>query len=558
MPPPEGVIREQKIAYFSMECGILSQIPTYAGGLGILAGDTIRSSADLRIPIVGVTLASRHGYFRQEIDDEGRQSERPFEWDPAKIMEDAGPRITVRIDGRDVLVRAWRYVQQSLTGGRVPIYFLDTDLQGNAAADREITDVLYGNDRRIRLAQEIVLGCGGVRMLEAIGYRVRKYHMNEGHSALLGLELLHRHDMDVSTVREGCVFTTHTPIEAGHDRFSYDLVDDLIRDETDQGLLRQYGGEEELNLTLLALNLSAYVNGVAKRHRDVSTRMFRGYTIHSITNGVHSFTWTAPSFRRLFDRYLPGWANEPELLVRQQVIPNEFVWQAHQESKRSLVEYANRLTGSHLCDETLTLGYARRFAPYKRPTLLFADLERLRKASGCGKVQVVMAGKAYPGDAVGRALVAEIHRYREELAGEIEVAFLPDYDMDIAARLVAGVDIWLNTPEPPLEASGTSGMKAAHNGVPNFSVLDGWWIEGCIEDVTGWSIGPGPEETLTPEEVRAWELDDLYNKLGYVIRPLFYRRRDEWIEMMSNAIGTVAYYFNTHRMMRRYVTEAYL
>lgn len=558
MPPPEGVIREQKIAYFTMECGILSHIPTYAGGLGILAGDTIRSSADLRLPLVGVTLASRHGYFHQELDDEGRQHERPSEWNPANLMEEAGPRVTVRINGHDVLVRAWRYVHQSLTGGRVPLYFLDTDLSGNASEDREITDQLYGNDRRTRLAQEIVLGYGGVRMLEAIGYPVRKYHLNEGHSALLGLELLHRHGMDVHEVRERCVFTTHTPIEAGHDRFAYGLVDDLIQDDTDRSLLRKYGGEDELNLTLLALNLSAYVNGVAKRHGEVSTRMFRGYTIYSITNGVHSFTWTAPSFRRLYDRYLPGWANEPELLVRQQIIPNEYVWQAHQESKRMLVEYANRLTGSHLCDETLTLGYARRFAPYKRPTLLFADLERLRKACGCGKVQIVMAGKAYPADEVGKALVTEVHRIREELEGDIELAFIPDYDMDIAARLVAGVDVWLNTPERPMEASGTSGMKAAHNGVPNFSVLDGWWIEGCIEDVTGWSIGPPPEADVSPEDGLAWELDDIYNKLGYVIRPLFYRRRDEWIEVMSNAIGTIAYYFNTHRMMRRYVTEAYL
>lgn len=316
--------------------------PDLRGGLGILAGDIIRSSADLRIPLVGVTLASRHGYFHQEIDNEGRQHERPFEWDPGKLMEEAGPRVTVRINGRDVLVRAWRYVQQSVTGGRVPLYFLDTDLAGNTSADREITDQLYGDDRRVRLAQEIVLGCGGVRMLEAIGYPVRKYHMNEGHSALLGLELLHRLGMDEGEVRERCVFTTHTPIAAGHDRFAYDLVDDLIENETDRALLRKYGGEDELNMTLLALNLSAYVNGVAKRHSEVSTRMFRGYTIHAITNGVHSFTWTAPSFRQLFDRYLPGWANEPELLVRQQIIPNEYVWQAHQESKRSLMEYANR------------------------------------------------------------------------------------------------------------------------------------------------------------------------------------------------------------------------
>jgi starch phosphorylase len=553
-----GVIREQTIAYFSMECGILSQIPTYAGGLGILAGDIIRSSADLRIPLVGVTLASRHGYFRQEIDDDGWQHEQPVLWDPGHLMEEVGPRIEVRIDGRDVAVRAWQYVYHSITGGRVPLLFLDTDIADNKVEDRKITNNLYDNDRCVRFAQECILGIGGVRMLDALGYPIRKYHMNEGHSALLGLELLHRHNMDEGEVRGRCVFTTHTPIAAGQDRFAYDLVDTQMEDRVDRSLLRRYGGRDELNMTLLGLNLSAYVNGVAKRHRDISSKMFRGYTIHAITNGVHSFTWTAPSFRQLYDRYLPGWANEPELLVRQQIIPNEYIWHAHEMAKHSLVEYTNRLTGSHLCDETLTLGFARRFAPYKRPTFVFSDLERLRKVGGCGKIQIVMAGKAYPSDREGKRLIAEVLRLRQELSGEIEIAFIPDYDMDIAARIVAGVDVWLNTPERPMEASGTSGMKAAHNGVPNFSVLDGWWIEGCIEDVTGWSIGPPPDVEVSPDQELAWEIDDLYNKLGYVIRPLFYRRRDEWIEVMNNAIGTVAYYFNTHRMMRRYVTEAYL
>ena len=558
MPSSAGVIREQRIAYFSMECGVLSQIPTYAGGLGVLAGDIIRSSADLRIPLIGVTLVSRHGYFRQEVDEDGNQHEHLSVWDPGRLFADTGVRVSVRIGGRDVRVRAWQFVQQSLTGGRVPLLFLDTDLPENAPADRAITDRLYGDDRRVRFAQECVLGFAGVRILEALGYSIRKYHMNEGHSALLTLELLQHHDMDEDEVRERCVFTTHTPIEAGHDRFDYGLVDSQIEDGATRQLLRQYGGEGELNMTLLALRLSAYVNGVAKRHREVSTALFRGYTIHSITNGVHSFTWTSPPFRRLFDRYLPGWANEPELLVRQQVIPNALIWQAHEEAKRSLIEYANRLTGGSLCPETLTVGFARRFTAYKRPVLLFSDLERLRKVAGCARLQVVMAGKAYPTDAGGKRLIAEVHRIARELAGEIEVVFIPDYDMDIAARMVAGVDIWLNTPERPMEASGTSGMKAAHNGVPNFSVLDGWWIEGCIEDVTGWAIGPPPENEVSHEEGLAWELDDLYNKLGYVIRPLYYRRRDEWIEMMNNAIGTVAYYFNTHRMMRRYVTEAYL
>ncbi len=550
-------MREQRIAYFTMECGVLSQIPTYAGGLGVLAGDIIRSSADLRIPLIGVTLVSRHGYFHQEIDEVGQQHERPFMWDPARFLEDMGVRVAVRIGGRDIQVRAWQFVQQSLTGGRVPLLFLDTDLPENDPADRAITNRLYGHDRRIRFAQECVLGFGGVRILQALGNSIRKYHMNEGHSALLALELLQRHGMDETEVRERCVFTTHTPIEAGHDRFDYALVDALIEDNPTWQLLRQYcrrGGAEHDPVRAQALGICERGRKTARRDLDQDVPGLYDPCDHERRPLLHL---DLPPFRRLFDRYLLGWANEPELLVRQQIIPNAFVWQAHEAAKQSLVEYANRLTGSSLCPETLTLGFARRFTAYKRPVLLFSDLERLRKVAGCRRIQVMLAGKAYPTDEEGKRLIREVHRIRDELAGEIEVAFLPDYDMDIAARMVAGVDIWLNTPERPMEASGTSGMKAAHNGVPNFSVLDGWWIEGCIEDVTGWAIGPPPEAEVSRDEGLVWELDDLYNKLGYVIRPLYYRCRDEWIEMMNNAIGTVAYYFNTHRMMRRYVTEAY-
>ena len=553
----QGVLKGQKIAYFSMEIGLRNEIPTYSGGLGVLAGDTIRSAADLNIPLVAVTLVSNKGYFRQKLDASGTQTELTEEWTPSNFMTWLPQEVSVKIQGRDVKIQAWHYNCKSLTGGCVPIIFLDTNVEGNSPEDRRITDFLYGGDHTYRLKQEIVLGVGE-RMLNALGFKIRKYHMNEGHSSLLALELLKCNGKECPIVKDLCIFTTHTPVEAGHDKFDYSLVEDMIRDQNDMEILKKYGGEDRFNTSLFALNLSDYVNGVTKRHSRVSSELFPGYSIQAITNGVHSYTWTCPYFRDLFDRYMPGWANEPELLVRIGGIPDDEIWEARRKAKKALIDEVNKRTGAGMEYETFTIGFARRMTAYKRATLLLSDIERLRKVNRRGKIQIIFAGKAHPRDEAGKQLIRDIFKSIETLRNEVKIVFLENYDMDLAAKMVSGVDLWLNTPTRPYEASGTSGMKAAHNGVVNFSILDGWWIEGWIEGVTGWSIGPMPEENLTGEEARVAELNDLYNKLYYIIVPMYYERKDDWLKMMNNSIGMIAYYFNSHRMMRRYVTHAYL
>jgi glycogen phosphorylase len=553
----QGVLKGHKIAYFSMEVGLTNSIPTYAGGLGTLAGDAIRSCADLTVPLVAVTLISKCNYFKQKINANGRQTELQNEWAPEKQMTLLPNEVNVQIEGRTVKVKAWLYKYQSIAGGVVPVLFLDTDFEANALQDREISFYLYGGDERYRLKQEAILGFGGVRMLDALGFSVRKYHMNEGHSSFLAVELMRKYAMGDEKVKELCVFTTHTPVEAGHDKFSYDLIREVL-ETVDFNVLKNYGGDEQLNMTCLALNLSNYVNGVAKRHQEISRKMFAGYEIHAVTNGVHSYTWTGERFRKLFDKYLPGWAIEPELLAKVDLVPDGEIWQAHQQQKQTLIDYANQARNANLDSEVFTLGFARRATEYKRATLLFSNLDRLRSISRKTKLQAIYAGKAHPRDEGGKKLIEQIYSYAQQLKGDIEIVYLENYDMDIAAKMVGGVDVWLNTPLRPMEASGTSGMKAAHNGVMNFSVLDGWWIEGWIENLTGWAIGPHPDENMDDAVCFRKELEDLYNKLEYVITPVFYDRRDEWIWLMKNSIGKVAYYFNSHRMMRRYVTEAYL
>jgi starch phosphorylase len=554
----KAYLMRQKIAYFSMEIGLSNNIHTYNGGLGILAGDTIRSSADLKVPLVGITLVSKKGHFKQEITREGKQVEHPDPWEPSECMQLLSTEVKVQIQKRDVTIRPWLYTVKGQTGGVVSVYFLDTDLEGNNPEDREITSCLYGGDGRYRLKQEIVLGIGGVRILEALGIGVHKYHMNEGHSSLLALELLQKNGMDIDKVRSLCVFTTHTPIEAGHDKFAYDVVREVLGEPVPSDMLKKLGGQERLNMTLLALNLSSYTNGVAKRHRDSARAMFPRYEIHAITNGIHSYTWTCESFRTLYDKYFPGWANEPNLLVRADGILDEDVWRAHEEGKKVLIDYVNKATNVGMDYDTLTLGFARRATGYKRADLLFSDIEKLKRANRKGRIQLIFAGKAHPRDDSGRKLIEQILGYVQTLEGEIKIVYIANYDMDLAAKLVSGVDVWLNTPLRPLEASGTSGMKAAHNGVINFSVLDGWWIEGWIEGVTGWAIGPRQKENVSVEECRRRELYDLYNKLENIIVPMFYSKRDEWIKMMKGSIGKIAYYFNSHRVVQRYVTEAYL
>ncbi len=551
-------IERSYIAYFSMEIGIRSEMPTYGGGLGVLAGDTIRSSADLRIPLVAVTLISRKGYLKQKLTEDGRQVEYPDDWDPSKFMDQMPVEVEVKINGRRVKVHAWLYEYQSLTGGLVPILFLDTDVQGNAPEDRQITDFLYGGDESYRLKQEIILGIGGIRVLNALDFSLRKYHMNEGHSSLLTLELMKRNGMDPDKVRNVCIFTTHTPVEAAFDKFPYDLVQELLDEEFPIDIIKKEGGADKLNMTLLALNLSKYINGVTKAHMEFSKKLFPGHTIWAITNGVHSYTWTCEAFRELYDKYIPGWANEPELLVRVDEIPNNEIWSAHMNAKKDLMDFVYKKTGVSMDPAALTIGSARRATAYKRATLIFSDINQLKDISRRGKIQLVLSGKAHPRDVSGKELIREIFRYKSVLRDEIKIAYLENYDIDTAAKLTSGVDVWLNTPLPPLEASGTSGMKASHNGVINFSVLDGWWLEGCIEGITGWSIGPAPEEQLNEDQRRARELQDLYSKLRYIVVPMYYSNRDAWVDMMEKSVGKVAYYFNSHRMMRRYVTEAYM
>ncbi|MEK7805853.1 MAG: alpha-glucan family phosphorylase, partial [Planctomycetota bacterium] len=553
---------EVTIAYFSMEIGISNNIPTYSGGLGVLAGDTIKSGADLKIPLVAVTLLSKKGYFRQDIDSDGRQVEYPIDWDPSKFLIRLSRKITVQIEGRNVFVQAWRYNVQSVTGGKVDVIYLDTDVGENTKEDREITAFLYGGDDCYRLKQEIILGIGGVRMLHALGFHIKKYHMNEGHASLLTLELLlmNKRDIesvwderwiwDIDAVRELCVFTTHTPIDAGHDRFSYDLVKKVLGDVIPPEQLKKLGGENHLNMTRLALNLSNYVNGVAKKHGEVSKVLFPGYEINAITNGVHSFTWTCESMKQLYDKYIPGWANEPELFVRSEIIPDGELWEAHLQAKNNLIQYVKKSADIDINSDVLTIGFARRFTSYKRADLIFSDLDRLLKICEKGAFQILYAGKAHPKDTPGKDIIKKIIDLSKKVNDKIKIVFLKDYNIEMALKLVSGVDVWLNTPLRPREASGTSGMKAAHNGVINFSVLDGWWIEGHIEGITGWSIGPKPIESSLTNINDAADADDLYHKLENIIIPMYYHDRNQWIKIMKNSIGKIAYYFNSHRMMR--------
>ena len=557
-------IHEPRIAYFSMEIALRNEIPIYAGGLGVLAGDTMRSAADLDLPMVAVSLASHAGYFRQEIDAQGRQMEHAATWELRHWAQPLDAKIAVQIDGHTVWIGAWLYVLESHMGGRQPVLLLDTDLNENGSDDREITHYLYGGDSVYRLKQEIVLGLGGVRLLQALGFTIRHYHMNEGHSALLGLELMRRYTYsnehlrpgephyDLPRVRDLCSFTTHTPVEAGHDRFAYDLVQRILDNDFDIETIRRLAGEESLNMTRLALNLSEYVNGVARKHAEISNAMFPGYKVHAITNGVHPYTWAAEGFRQLYDHYLPGWCHEPQLLVRADCcIPDAAIWEAHVQAKQHLIEKVQALSGVTLKADVPIFGFARRMTAYKRPDLLFSDLERLRAIARNQPFQIVLAGKAHPQDENGKRLIEQLHAHARALAGTIPVVYLPDYDLALAQTLTAGVDVWLNTPLPPLEASGTSGMKAAFNGVPNLSVLDGWWIEGCLEGVTGWAIG----DTAGMADGNAHVL---YDKLEQVVLPLYYGHSDGgWIRVMKGAISKNASYFNSHRMMRRYATEAY-
>ncbi len=562
--PIHPFLNATRIAYFSMEIALRSEIHTYSGGLGVLAGDMVRSCADLEVPVVFVTLVSRAGYFRQEIDAAGNQVERDDPWDPTAWAKPLPAMVAVEIEGREVWVRAWMYVHAAPHGKDVPVLFLDTDFAENDPRDRDITHHLYGDGEAYRLKQEIVLGVGGVRMLQALGFSIHTYHLNEGHAALLAVELLARFQhptkrvagesaYDIARVREMCIFTTHTPVEAATDRFSYETVHAVMEELIEPGELKALAGVDRMNMTCLALALAGYVNGVARKHAETATLMYPGYHIRAVTNGVHAATWTHASFAKLYQALLPNWSHEPELLVRADQLDDQAVWQAHAEAKRNLIALVRDSRGIALDPEKPILAFARRMTGYKRPDLLFTDLDRLAALARKYPFQLVMSGKAHPRDLEGKRMIAEIEGRMRELDGTLPATFLPGYDLDLAKVLVAGADVWLNTPLPPMEASGTSGMKAALNGVLNLSILDGWWVEACIDGVTGWSIGGDGPGVTTAADAAA-----LYDKLEKVVLPLYAHDRARWIWMMKQGISKIASYFNSQRMLRRYASEAYI
>ncbi|MGF1633308.1 MAG: alpha-glucan family phosphorylase [Phycisphaerae bacterium] len=565
----------RSIAYFSMEIGLEAAIPTYSGGLGVLAGDTIRAAADVGLPVVAVTLCYRKGYFFQRIDNTGWQQEAAVEWKLEDRLTELPGRCSVNIEGREVHLRAWKLDVDGARGQHVPILFLDADLEENAERDRRLTHHLYGGDNRYRLAQEIILGIGGVRMLRAQGYdKLRRFHMNEGHACLLTVELVKERlcdagrtepdETDYAAVKQKCVFTTHTPVAAGHDKFDMKLVDEVLGDPLVHAMSDKCLHDGVFNTTYLALNLSRYANGVAKRHGEVSRTMFGGYTIDSITNGIHCGTFAAPEFAKLFDKHLPDWRKENYELRNAAKIPTEEIWAAHETAKLRFINATNRIANVGMSPEVLTIVFARRAAPYKRPDLIFHDLERLRKiVSKDRPVQIVFAGKAHPRDHEGKLCIQAVVRAAEELQDSgVVVAYLPNYDMGLAKLMVAGADVWLNNPVPPLEASGTSGMKAALNGVPSLSTLDGWWIEGHIEGVTGWAIGKDVHQTSPDikdhEAARRRDADSLYGKLGDAVIPCFYGDRAKWLDIMRNCIALNGSYFSTQRMVKQYAVRAYL
>lgn len=561
LPFTDGWKRFQ-IAYFSMEIAVSPEIPTYSGGLGVLAGDTLRSAADAGLPMVAVTLLHRKGYFRQRLTAEGIQQEEDEPWAPEEKLEQLEPVAAITVQGRPVMVRAWRKDVVGVDGHVVPVIFLDTDLEPNNEWDRHFTDHLYGGDTYYRLCQEAVLGLGGVRILAALGIQPVVYHMNEGHAALLTLGLLEDQmgqrslidasPADIDAVRERCVFTTHTPVPAGHDRFSLDQTRQILGDEKTEALERfACCHDGMLNMTYVALRFSRYVNGVAMQHGRVSREMFPEYTIHAITNGVHAATWIQPSIQALLDECADGWRRD-NLLLRFAigVAPGE-IRRRHLDGKRTLIAEVSRRTGVQLHEDRFTICFARRAAAYKRADMLFTDAKRLvRIAEEFGGLQIVYAGKAHPHDQMGKAIIHHVFQEAAELNSEkLSIVYLENYEWGLGAILTGGADLWLNTPRLPYEASGTSGMKAAMNGVPSLSTMDGWWIEGCIEGATGWGIAESTDEAV--------EADSLYEKLEHEILPIYYRYPQKWSEIMRMAIAINGSFFNTHRMLQQYVTNAY-
>ena len=557
------------VAYFSMEVGVANHLPTFSGGLGVLAGDTLKAAADLGVPMIGVTLLHRRGYFRQKLEASGRQLEEDLVWNVAEHLTPTVAAATVHVANRAVKVSAWRHDIKGAGGHVVPLYFLDCDHAENAPEDRRLTDHLYGGDERYRLSQEVVLGIGGVKILAALGYELKgegargigTFHMNEGHAALLTLGLVEATGADWEWLRKRGVFTTHTPVAAGHDHFSWDLAAEVLGKAAGGKLQGLLGSDERLNMTRLALKCARYTNGVAKRHGEVSRAMFPGHDIHSVTNGIHSATWAHPALATLLDRKIPDWRRDNHQLRNAWDLDLEELAKAHAVAKQDLLTLIEQRQGVKFDPNVFTIGFARRAATYKRADLVFADPAHLaRIAAANGGLQIVFAGKAHPRDEGGKALIKSVIAGAAAAGPSVKTAYMENYDMELGAVITAGVDLWLNTPLKPLEASGTSGMKAALNGVPSLSTLDGWWVEGHLEGVTGWEIedeADGLSATAEDFGARKRASDSLYLKLERDIVPMYRQSTQAWRAVMRNCIAVNASFFNTHRMVAEYQLQAY-
>jgi starch phosphorylase len=527
----------------------------------MLAGDTLRSAADMSAPLVAVSLVHRRGYFRQKLDVAGQQTESEVPWSPEAILPSADTVVTLQMQGRDLALRAWRFDVIGVTGHVIPVFLLDTDVEGNHPWDRRLTDHLYGGDTYYRLCQETVLGIGGVALLHALGCQPKVYHMNEGHAALLALALLEEQlkgavlgaatEETIDAVRQQCVFTTHTPVPAGHDKFGLDQMQQVLGRARSEALAATGCLHDDLlNMTYVALRFSRFVNGVAMQHGKVSQKMFPDYHVHAITNGVHAATWVSEPFEALFDECIPEWRVDNQHLRSVYGIGVERIAACHHKGKQRLFDAVVKRTGVQFNPGVLTLGFARRVATYKRASLMLQDPARLvRIAEKMGGLQILYAGKAHPADTAGKGLIRDVFAEAAHLNSTfVKILYLENYDWELGSLLTQGVDVWVNTPRRPYEASGTSGMKAALNGVPSLSILDGWWIEGCAESVTGWAIEDAETEMM--------EAEILYSKLENAIAPL-YARPLAWARMQQHCIALNGTFFNTHRMLGQYLTNAY-
>lgn len=539
------------VGYFTAEIGLWSELHTYSGGLGVLAGDHVKSAADAGIPLVGVTLLYHQGYARQHIDKSGVQTESFPEFDPNDHLSKTEIVLKLHLDGTSLFAYVWKADIVGQAGHIVPVYFIDTRHPENSSEHQALSSRLYGGDDDVRIRQEYVLGVGGVQLFDHLKPRLHGLHLNEGHCTFAMLELLNR-GWSRKELAQRSLFTTHTPVPAGHDRFEWPLVKEVVGELLPQDakeLVIAAGDSENgrrCSMSHLAVALSTSVNAVSKLNADVAMTMFDEQIIQPITNGVHHITWTSPVMASLFDGYLAGWRTQPEAISAARKLPTEALLEARNDARQNLREFVLSKTGVELSSERLTIGFARRFATYKRANLVFRDLERLRNI-GAGKIQFVFSGKAHPRDKGGKQLIRDIYDSAEQIAEEIPVAFIENYDMETGLLMTSGVDIWLNNPIRPMEASGTSGMKAAMNGVPNCSILDGWWPEACIHGVNGWAIG-------NAENIRDDERDanNIYQVLEQDVLPLWEGSEDAWAEMMKSSIAASAD-FTGHRMIQDYL-----